>query len=107
MHHQHVRSGQRVFARERDLIVTTTVAEGAEVMADGSVHVYGALRGRVVAGAHGDVAARVFCQEFRAELVSIAGVVRVFETLPPELAGHPVQAWLDGEDLRFTRIGGG
>jgi septum site-determining protein MinC len=107
MHHQHVRSGQRVFARERDLIVTSTVAEGAEVMADGCVHVYGALRGRVVAGAHGDLTARVFCQEFRAELVSIAGVFRVFETLPPELAGHPVQAWLDGEDLRFARIGGG
>jgi septum site-determining protein MinC len=65
------------------------------------------LRGRAVAGAHGDVTARVFCQEFRAELVSIAGVFRVFETLPPELAGFPVQAWLDGEDLRFTRIGGG
>lgn len=107
MHHQHVRSGQRVFARERDLIVMSTVAEGAEVMADGCVHVYGALRGRAVAGAHGDVGARVFCQEFRAELVSIAGVFRVFETLPPELAGFPVQAWLDGEDLRFTRIGGG
>ena len=50
-------------------------------------------------------AARVFCQEFNAELVSIAGVFRVFETIPPELAGKPVQAWLDGDDLRFARIG--
>jgi septum site-determining protein MinC len=106
MHHQHIRSGQRVYARQRDLVVTSTVAAGAEVMADGSVHIYGSLRGRAIAGLHGDADARVFCQEFRAELVSIAGVFRVFETLPAELAGHPVQAWLDGEDLRFARIGG-
>ncbi|HEU4617147.1 MAG TPA: septum site-determining protein MinC [Gammaproteobacteria bacterium] len=105
MHHQHVRSGQRLFARDRDLIVTANVAAGAEIMADGCVHVYGSLRGRAIAGVHGDTAARVFCQEFRAELVSIAGVFRVFETLPAELAGHPVQAWLDGEDLKFARIG--
>jgi septum site-determining protein MinC len=105
MHHQPVRSGQRIYARNRDLVVTTVVGAGAEVMADGCVHVYGALRGRAMAGARGEVTARVFCQEFRAELVSIAGVFRVFETIPPELAGKPVQAWLDGDDLRFTRIG--
>jgi septum site-determining protein MinC len=105
MHHQPVRSGQRVYGRNRDLIVTTTVAAGAEVMADGCVHIYGSLRGRAMAGAHGDTAVRVFCQEFHAELVSIAGVFRVFETLPAELAGHPVQAWLAGDDLRFARIG--
>jgi septum site-determining protein MinC len=105
MHHQPVRSGQRVYARERDLIVTSTVAASAEVMADGCVHIYGSLRGRAMAGAHGDAAARVFCQEFNAELVSIAGVFRVFETLPAELAGKPVQAWLAGDDLRFARIG--
>ncbi|MCZ8130555.1 MAG: septum site-determining protein MinC [Steroidobacteraceae bacterium] len=106
LHVQPVRSGQRVYARHRDLVVTATVGAGAEVMADGCVHVYGALRGRAMAGARGDANARVFCQEFRAELVSIAGVFRVFETIPPELAGHPVQAWLDGENLRFARIGG-
>lgn len=105
MHHQPVRSGQRVYARNRDLIVTTVVGAGAEVIADGCVHVYGSLRGRAMAGARGEVTARVFCQEFRAELVSIAGVFRVFETIPPELAGKPVQAWLDGDDLRFVRIG--
>jgi len=102
---QPVRSGQRVYARNRDLIVTSTVAAGAEVMADGCVHVYGPLRGRVMAGAHGDTAARVFCQEFNAELVSIAGVFRVFETVPAELAGRPVQAWLASDDLHFARIG--
>lgn len=107
MQHQPVRSGQRVYARNCDLVVTSTVGAGAEVIADGCVHIYGTLRGRAVAGARGEVTARVFCQEFHAELISIAGVFRVFETLPPELAGKPVQAWLDGDDLRFARIGGG
>jgi septum site-determining protein MinC len=106
MHHQPVRSGQRVYAQHRDLVVTAMVGAGAEVMADGCVHVYGTLRGRAMAGTRGEVTARVFCQEFRAELVSIAGVFRVFETIPPELVGRPVQAWLDGDDLRFARIGG-
>jgi septum site-determining protein MinC len=104
MQHQPVRSGQRVYARNRDLVVTTPVAAGAEVMADGCVHIYGPLRGRVMAGVHGDTQARVFCQAFHAELVSIAGVFRVFETIPPELAGMPVQAWLAGDDLKFARI---
>src|SRR6185437_13440521 len=104
MHHHPVRSGQRVYARDRDLIVTSTVAAGAEVMADGCVHIYGSLRGRAMAGAHGDTAARVFCREFNAELVSIAGVFRVFETLPKELAGQPVQAWLEENDLRLASI---
>ena len=100
-----VRSGQRVYARHRDLVVTGSVGAGAEVMADGCVHVYGPLRGRALAGAQGEISARVFCQEFYAELVSIAGVFRVFETIPQDLAGHCVQAWLDGTDLRLARIG--
>jgi len=100
-----VRSGQRVYARHRDLVVTGSVGAGAEVMADGCVHVYGPLRGRALAGAQGEISARVFCQEFYAELVSIAGVFRVFETIPQDLAGHSVQAWLDGSDLRLARIG--
>ena len=105
MQHQPVRSGQRLYARSRDLVVTSMVGAGAEVIADGCVHIYGSLRGRAVAGARGETSARVFCQEFHAELVSVAGVFRVFETLPPELAGKPVQAWLDGDDLRFARLG--
>ena len=105
IHTQPVRSGQRVYARDRDLVLTATVGAGAEVMADGCVHVYGTLRGRAMAGVRGDATARLFCQEFRAELVAIAGVFRVFETLPVELAGQPVQAWLDGEDLKFARLG--
>jgi septum site-determining protein MinC len=103
--HQTVRSGQRVYARNRDLVVTAGIGAGAEVMADGCLHIYGALRGRAMAGARGQLTARVFCQEFHAELVSIAGVFRVFETIPAELAGKPVQAWLAGEDLHFARVG--
>jgi septum site-determining protein MinC len=102
---QTVRSGQRIYARNRDLIVTAGIGAGAEVMADGCLHIYGSLRGRALAGARGQLSARVFCQEFHAELVSIAGVFRVFETIPAELAGKAVQAWLEGEDLRFARVG--
>jgi septum site-determining protein MinC len=102
---QMVRSGQRVYARHRDLIVSAGVASGAEVMADGCVHVYGSLRGRAIAGTRGDIGARIFCQEFHAELVSIAGVFRIFETIPADLSGKPVQVWLDGEKLHCTRIG--
>jgi septum site-determining protein MinC len=105
IHIQPVRSGPRIYARNRDLIVNAGVAAGAEVIADGCLHIYGPLRGRAMAGARGDPAARVFCQEFDAELVSIAGVFRVFETIPAELAGMPVQAWLAGEDLHFAPIG--
>jgi septum site-determining protein MinC len=105
IHTQAVRSGQRLYARRRDLIVMAAVGAGAELMADGCVHVYNTLRGRVMAGARGDTRARVFCQEFNAELVSIAGVFRVFETIPAELLGKPVHAWLDGDALRFARLG--
>jgi septum site-determining protein MinC len=105
IHSQPVRSGQRIYARNRDLVVNAGVAAGAEVMADGCLHIYGPLHGRAMAGARGDPAARVFCQQFDAELVSIAGVFRVFETIPAELAGMPVQAWLAGEDLHFAPIG--
>lgn len=102
---QTVRSGQRIYARNRDLVITAGVGAGAEVIADGCVHIYGTLRGRAMAGARGQLNARVFCQEFRAELISIAGVFRVFETIPTDLAGKPVQAWLDGEDLLFAPVG--
>jgi len=106
VHTQTIRSGQRLYGRDRDVVVLGTVGAGAEVMADGCVHVYGSLRGRVLAGVRGDAAARVFCLDFRAELVAINGIFRVFETLPPELQGQPVMAWLDGEELRFARLGG-
>ena len=102
---QPVRSGQQIYARGTDLVITATVGNGAEVIADGSVHVYATLRGKVIAGAQGDVAARVYCQDFQAELVSIAGHYRVFEDIPADLRGKPVQAWLEGEKLHLARLG--
>ncbi|MEO7430726.1 MAG: septum site-determining protein MinC [Dokdonella sp.] len=104
LHDKPVRSGQQVYARGRDLILTTLVGNGAEVIADGSIHVYGALRGRALAGAKGDETARIYCQEFHAELVSIAGQYRVFEDIPAELRGQPVQAWLDGDRLMLKKL---
>ncbi len=101
---QAVRSGQQVYARGRDLVVAAAVANGAEVIADGSIHVYGALRGRALAGALGDERARIYCSEFRAELVSIAGRYRVFEQMPPEFDGQPVHCWLQGDALLIAAL---
>ncbi|MGA9422457.1 MAG: septum site-determining protein MinC, partial [Rhodanobacteraceae bacterium] len=72
IHDKPVRSGQQIYARGRDLILTRLVGNGSEVIADGSIHVYGALRGRALAGAQGDTTARIYCQQFHAELISIA-----------------------------------
>jgi len=103
-HDKAVRSGQQIYARGRDLIINATVGNGAEVIADGSIHIYGRLSGRALAGAQGDAAARIYCLDFQAELVSIAGRYRVFEDLPKELRGKPVQAWLDGEKLLIEAL---
>lgn len=102
---QPVRSGQQVYARNTDLVITAVVGHGAEVIADGSVHVYAALRGKAIAGAQGDTTARIYCQDFQAELVSIAGHYRVFEDIPADLRGKPVQVWLEGEKLLLARLG--
>lgn len=99
-----VRSGQQVYAQARDLTVTASVANGAELIADGSIHVYGRLSGRALAGALGDTDARIFCTDFRAELVSIAGHYRVFEEIPKPFEGKPVQCWLDGEKLHIEPL---
>ncbi|HUB88382.1 MAG TPA: septum site-determining protein MinC [Dyella sp.] len=99
-----VRSGQQIYARDRDLIVVGTVANAAEVIADGSIHVYGSLKGRAMAGAQGDTKARIFISDFRAELVAIAGHYRVFEQIPKDLEGQSVQCWLDGEKLLIATL---
>ena len=99
-----VRSGQQVYADNRDLTVLATVGAGAEVIADGSIHIYGALRGRALAGAQGNEKARIFCREFHAELVAVAGHYKVLEEIPMELRGKPVQVWLDGETLRIEQL---
>lgn len=102
---QPVRSGQQVYARGSELVITAVVGNGAEVIADGSIHVYAALRGKAIAGAQGDATARIYCQDFQAELVSIAGHYRVFEDIPADLRGKPVQVWLEGEKLLLARLG--
>ncbi|OOG61256.1 septum site-determining protein MinC [Rhodanobacter sp. B04] len=99
-----VRSGQQIYARDRDLIVTGAIANGAEVIADGNIHVYGGLRGRAMAGAQGDEKARIFVSDFRAELVAIAGHYRVFEQIPDDLKGQSVQCWLEGEKLLIAKL---
>ena len=99
-----VRSGQQVYARDRDLVVTGAIANAAEVIADGSIHVYGTVRGRAMAGAQGDEKARIYISDFRAELVAIAGHYRVFEQIPKDLEGQSVRCWLEGEKLLIAKL---
>lgn len=99
-----VRSGQRVYAAGGDLSVVAPVSSGAELMADGNIHVYGPLRGRAIAGLKGNTEARIFCQDLQAELVSVAGHYRVSENIPETLKGAPVQIYLDHEVLRIEKF---
>jgi septum site-determining protein MinC len=101
-----LRSGQRVYARNSDLIVLGVVSRGAEVIADGNIHIYGPLRGKAMAGARGDVAARIFTTGFDAELVAIAGIYRVIDTkLSPELHQKPVVIQLEKDALLINALG--
>ncbi len=99
-----IRSGKEVYARGGDLVVMTTVSTGAELLADGHVHVYGRLRGRAHAGVTGDQTARIFCQSLDAELVSIAGHWQVREDIPEDLIGRAVQIFLEGERLMIEPL---
>ena len=99
-----VRSGQQVYAQNRDLTVCAMVGAGAEVIADGSIHIYGALRGRALAGASGQENARIFCREFNAELVAVAGTYKVLEEVPRHLIGKPVQVRLDNGKLLIEEL---
>ena len=95
-----VRAGQRIYARGCDLIITATVNNGAEVIADGSIHIYAALNGRALAGASGDASARIFALNMSPELVSIAGVYRTFdEGFPADMARQPNQVRLVGDRI--------
>jgi septum site-determining protein MinC len=95
-----LRSGQQIYARGGDVVVLSLVSHGAEVIADGHVHVYAPLRGRAIAGAKGDTAARIFSTCMQAELLSIAGVYRTGEAaLPPELLGKAAQVRFSGDQL--------
>ena len=95
-----LRSGQRVYAKGGDLIVLAVVSFGAEVIADGNIHIYAPLRGCAAAGALGDTGARIFTTCMEAQLLSIAGIYRTSETeLNPDVQGKPAQVRLDGEKL--------
>jgi septum site-determining protein MinC len=100
-----VRSGQRIYAEGADLIVTATVNPGGEVIADGNIHIYGALRGRAIAGAQNDAEARIFALNFDPELIAIAGFYAVREGLGEAPIGRPTQVRLDGEEMRFAPLG--
>jgi septum site-determining protein MinC len=101
-----VRAGQQVYARGGDLIVLAMVSAGAEVIADGNIHVYAPLRGRALAGARGNTDARIFTRTMEAELVSIAGVYRTIEqALPDSIKGRPAQIYLENERLVITALG--
>jgi septum site-determining protein MinC len=100
-----IRSGQQIYARDRDLIVMAVVSPGAEVIADGNVHVYGSLAGRAIAGARGRRDARIFTLDLRAEIVAVAGLYKTFEEgVPENLRGKPVQIALGAENADALEI---
>lgn len=100
-----VRAGQRVYARGADLVVTAIVNAGAELIADGSIHVYAPLRGRALAGASGNTAARIFALNMEAELVSIAGIYSTFENgFAANVFHHPVQVRLEGDRIELVPV---
>lgn len=99
-----VRSGQQIYARGTDLVVMNAVSPGAEVIADGCIHVYGPLRGRALAGALGDTSARIFCQSLEAELLAVAGQYRVADDIDRALHRLPVQIHLHGDVLEIASL---
>jgi septum site-determining protein MinC len=99
---QPIRSGQSIVFERGDITVLGSVASGAEVMAGGSVHIYGTLRGRAIAGLAGHPGARIFCSKLQAELLAIDGVYQTADDMPAKVLGKPVQAWLDGEQMKIS-----
>jgi septum site-determining protein MinC len=99
-----IRSGQRVYAAGGDLVVVAQVSSGAEIMADGNIHVYGTLRGRALAGVKGNQEARIFCKNLQAELISVSGHYRISENIASTLKGKAVQIYLDERTLRVEEL---
>ena len=99
-----VRSGQSVVFTEGDITVLGSVGSGAEIVAGGSIHVYGALRGRAMAGIEGNASARIFCQKIEAELLAIDGFYRTAEDISDSLRHRPAQAWLAGNVMRIEPL---
>lgn len=94
-----VRSGQQIYARGGDLVIASSVSEGAEVVADGHIHIYGALRGRALAGAAGDTEARIYCRRFEPDLVAIAGCYKVADAIDEGVRSRAVAVRLDNDNL--------
>ncbi|SFC13998.1 septum site-determining protein MinC [Pseudoalteromonas denitrificans] len=99
-----VRSGQQVYAKDRDIIVLGAVSHGAEVIADGNIHIYGALRGRAIAGAKGNIQAQIFCQKLEAELVSIDGNYWISDSLQGDLWGQAAAIQYKDDSLEITAL---
>ncbi|MGY4236317.1 septum site-determining protein MinC [Bradyrhizobium sp. USDA 4449] len=99
-----VRSGQTIIFPEGDVTILGSVGSGAEVVAGGSIHVYGALRGRAMAGVNGHASARIFCQKIEAELLAIDGFYQTADDIDDALRGRPAQAWLEGSTMRITAL---
>lgn len=98
--HKPIRSGQQIYAQNSDLIITANVGEGAEVLADGHIHIYGSLRGRALAGCNGNLDARIFCLKFEAELVAIAGHYTSFEEMIHQKNNAACEIYFDGQRLQ-------
>ena len=99
-----VRSGQRIYAAGGDLIVLAPVSHGAEIMADGNIHIYGSLKGRALAGVQGDLEARIFCSDLQAELIAIGGHYKISENLDESVRGRPVQVLLRDDSLIIQHL---
>jgi len=99
-----VRSGQSVVFPRGDVTVVGSVGSGAEVVAGGSIHVYGTLRGRAVAGVSGNAQARIFCRRLEAELLAIDGLYRTADDIEPRLRGKATMAWLEGDSMRVAGL---
>jgi septum site-determining protein MinC len=101
---QPVRSGQTIIFPEGDVTILGSVGSGAEVVAGGSIHIYGALRGRAMAGVNGHASARIYCQKIEAELLAIDGFYQTADDIDEALRGKPAQAWLQGSSMRITAL---
>lgn len=102
--HTPIRSGQQVYAADGDLVVMASVSAGAEILADGNIHVYGTLRGRALAGVKGDTNARIFCHSLEAELVSVAGQYKISEDIEKSQLKKATQVYLDNDTLCLKEI---
>jgi septum site-determining protein MinC len=99
-----VRSGQIVRFEEGDLIIVGSVGSGAEIVAGGSIHIYGALRGRAYAGTSDQLGGRIFCQKLEAELLGIGGLCRMSDEFDSDLLGCPAHAWRDANDSNLVLL---